>query len=228
MNTAHAAPPQADGLPPLELRKALEAEPESAYLVSASFDVTYTNAGWDHFAVANGGPDLARSPRNRANILAAIDAPLRPFYEAAFSRLLAGGEPWTHVYECSSVRVFRAFAMHVYGLPEGSGLMVTNGLLVERPHTPATHVAREADSQSYISREGLITQCAHCRRVRRSDLKGAWDWVPVWVQELPKNVSHGLCPPCFHYHYELPALLEDDPQTRVVLLEAMHSVDGRV
>lgn len=217
-------PPLPSGArPPIELYAALEAEVASAYLVSATFDVTYTNAGWTRFAVANGCPGLASIQQHRWNILEVTDEPLRPFYQAAFSRVLAGGEPWTHVYECSSANVFRAFVMRVHALPEGSGLMFTNGVLVERPHTPTGQVARPQDGESYISGDGLITQCSHCRRVRRVDSKGAWDWVPAWVEALPYNVSHSLCPPCLHYHYELPALLEDDPQTRLAILEAMHS-----
>ena len=48
----------------------------------------------------------------------------------------------------------------------------------------------------YTDANGLIHQCAHCRRVRTVTRQVRWDWVPAWVAQRPADVGYTLCPAC--------------------------------
>jgi hypothetical protein len=58
-----------------------------------------------------------------------------------------------------------------------------------------------AGQEAYRGASGLITQCAHCRRVQYPAKPDRWDWVPAWVHRSPPETTHGLCRVCFAYHY---------------------------
>jgi hypothetical protein len=203
---------------PAPLLAALELESGSAYVISPSLRVTYANSAWSRFAILNGAPFLASVAAGSLDVMLATSAPLRPYYRDAFARLLAGEGVWTHVYECSSAEVFRIFAMHIYPLPDHAGLIATNSLVVERAHDPTTRDPHLGLVSTYLQESGLIVQCSHCRRIRRTGVPESWDWVPDWVESCPRNTSHGLCQPCLEYHYGAPMELEASVETRVVLL----------
>jgi hypothetical protein len=203
---------------PAPILEALELESGSAYVISPSFQVTHANSAWSHFATSNGAAFLASVSTGSWNVMLATSPPLRPFYQSAFARLLAGEEAWTHVYDCSSAALFRVFSMHVYPLAHHGGLIVTNSPVIERAHNPADREPRLGLVSTYLQESGLIVQCAHCRRIRRPGLPETWDWVPAWVESCPPNVSHGLCHPCFEYHYGLPMEPERSVEERAALL----------
>jgi hypothetical protein len=198
--------------------EALELESGSAYVISRSLQLTYTNSAWSRFATSNGAPFLASVAKGSLDVLQATSAPLRPYYRAAFARLLAGEEAWTHVYECSSSALFRIFAMDVYSLPDHAGLIVTNSLVVERAHNPDNREPHLGVVSTYAQEGGLIIQCAHCRRIQRPGAPDSWDWVPVWVEARPLNLGHGLCHPCFQHHYGSPVGLETSVEASAELL----------
>jgi hypothetical protein len=201
--------------------EALELESGSAYVISPSFLVTYANSAWSRFATSNGAPLLASAPTGCLDVMLATSAPLRPYYRDIFARLLAGGEVWTHVYDCSSAELFRVYAMHVYPLPEQAGLIVTNSPVVERAHDPEERKPHTGLLSTYMQESGLIIQCAHCRRIRRPVVPSSWDWVPGWVESCPGKVSHSLCHPCFEYHYGIPMDHERSVEASVALLGKM-------
>jgi len=181
--------------------EALEQESGSAYVISPALRVFHANSAWARFATSNGAPSLASVPTGSLDVMVATSAPLRPYYRAAFARLLAGEAVWTHVYDCSSAELFRLYAMHVYPLPDHAGLIVTNSPVIERVHDSQTREPHLGVVSTYVQESGVIIQCAHCRRIRRPGAPESWDWVPVWVESSPQNVSHSLCHPCFEYHY---------------------------
>jgi len=148
---------------PDPILESLELEPGSAYVISRSLQVTHASSGWARFATLNGAPFLASVANRPLDVMLATGAPLRPYYRAAFARLLAGEEVWTHVYECSSPELFRIFSMEVYPLPEHAGLIVTNSLVVERAHDPDNREPHPGLVSTYVQGNGLIIQCAHCR-----------------------------------------------------------------
>ena len=82
-------------------------------------------------------------------------------------------------------------------------------LRIERPHA-ASEAEAPPDTTTYFDANGILHQCSHCRRVQNLVAEGAWDWVPEWVEEIPRNTSHTICPPCFEYYYRSPARREDE------------------
>ena len=181
----------------------LDAHPDSIFALDPGGRIVFVNAGWDAFARDNGGqPAVADRWGVGSNYLDALAPPLAPFYRELFARTPRYGKtlnPASHEYECSSATVYRRFAMLVYALPEDQGHLVVNSRSIERPHGPERK-PRAPRASRYVDRNGLIHQCAHCRRVRHMSDGGRWDWVPDWVEHPQDNASHGLCPVCMDYY----------------------------
>ena len=173
--------------------------------------LAYTSAGWDRFAAENGAPNLAEEWPLGRDIFEAVAPALLPFYRDAWRQVGDSGHPWTHPYECSSPNEFRLFQMIVYRLPFGlpipeSGVEPQGFLCVHSRLRsqlwPASSPGRPAMEAEYRDSGGLITQCAHCRRVERhSGRPGTWDSVAAWVESPPSGTTHGLCDICAAYHY---------------------------
>lgn len=183
------------------LRKQLETDPAIICILDENLRITYCNQSWDRFARENGGRGLERNRMAGRSYMAAIPVDLQQFYEEGFARALTTREVWEHCYECSSPEMYRIFRMTTYPDPEGLGLVVVNSLTVERPHDAAERPENAPASRVYIDRDQKITMCCHCRRTRRVDQKMVWDWVPVYLNEAPVRVSHGICTVCMTLHY---------------------------
>ena len=110
-----------------------------------------------------------------------------------------------HDYECSSDTVYRRYHQIVYPIGGREGLLVVNSLVVERLNHPDRRPARAADELFYVDENGLIYQCAHCRRVKNVREGERWDWVPEWVKRCPECTSHVFCPTCFRHYYPIAA-----------------------
>ncbi len=180
----------------VSLMRALSGSDDVAYVLAADRTILRTNQGWSRFALANGGAStLDRWPRG-ACIDDAIPEPLRAFYLGAFSRALASGERWEHDYECSSAETYRRFRMVAYPV-EQQWLVVVNSLIMEEA------MAREvcAPCLTAYEADGVIGMCSHCRRVRNPAGHQRWDWVPAYVRSPPRNLSHGLCEPCYAFYW---------------------------
>ncbi len=173
---------------------ALESSADTAYLLSRDLRIVATNAGWTTFALANGGGDVVERWTIGSPILEAIPAPLRARFRRNFETVFASGEAWTLDYECSSANEHREFHM----LAECAGgplMLVTHSLRVARPHAIERH---PADDATYIA-GGVMRMCMYCRRVKRNEVE-RWDWVPGYLDPMPSNVSHSLCPACAELH----------------------------
>ena len=135
-------------------------------------------------------------------ILKSFPDQLKPFYQELFSKALAQDPseslaPVQHAYECSSPEYYRQYSMALYPLEQQQGVLVVNSLVVMQSHKetaqPIENIYRDGD--------GIIHQCAHCRKVRCTDDSQRWDLVPAWIKSIPPNASHDLCLPCFEYYY---------------------------
>ena len=181
----------------------LDAEGGAVYGLWPDLRIGLLSRGWVAFAEDNGGAAVLASYGVGASIQPAIPAPLVPFYRAAYASALAGGEPWQHVYECSSPTEFRRFQMTIYGLA-GKGFLTVNSLVEERPYPQPPGHPGPTPLDDYLT-DGMITQCAHCGRFRRAAGDGSgsvtWAWAGAWLNAPPAPVSHGLCAPCLEYHY---------------------------
>jgi len=181
-------------------RQALENDEGTIYGLWPSFALAFVNVGWFRFAEFNNGePGISSKWRIGASILDGIAEPLRGFFAEHFERCLRERRPWEHVYECSSAEKFRLFHMTTFPLGNAEGLLVVNSLRQEVAHTS---VGCPPLDELYRNEHGIVTQCGHCRRVRRrQEDNETWDWVPAWVTSPPPNTSHGLCEPCVGFHY---------------------------
>lgn len=159
------------------------------------------NAAWWQFAEENGAP---RDFRFRfglgSSMLDAISGPQRRYYETALSRALTSGRSWRHIYRCPSPTVDRTFQLEAIPVGNGRGLLLTHvpQVIARRPETgdePGFEPARYLDSR------GVVHQCGHCRRVRRTDDADRWDWVTDWIVVVPRRISHELCRLCLELHY---------------------------
>ena len=183
----------------IQLVKALDDSPTVSYIVDERFRFVHCNPAWDRFASENGGRGLEREKMIGADLFASIPGVLEDAYRKAFQSLDATRPVWVKAYECSSPELFRTFQMRIH-LLEGlsSRFLVTNPLLVERPHdhpSPASDV--------YVTQD-FITMCAHCRCARRKGTPERWDFVPAYLRLTSANtprVTHGLCPICLVYYY---------------------------
>lgn len=179
----------------------LEADTSIIYMLDPDLRIIYCNKAWDQFASLNGGTRLNRRAILGTCVLDVVAGPLKAFYDNAFAQANEKGQPWEHDYECSSPSAFRLFHMRVLPLAD-SYLLVENSFRFERPHGSERPVM-PADSALYVSEDGILTMCAHCRRTRRIGTTSApvWDWVLAYLVEPPGPVSHGLCRNCFAYFY---------------------------
>jgi len=179
--------------------KVLEESPSVCYILDERRRLVYSNPAWDRFAQWNGAPELVGEAVIGTDVCAAIPDMLAALYAEAFASVEATGHVWTKAYECSSPGMFRKYQMRIHFLRTRRWFLVTNVLIVERPHKTVAQPARAV----YFDR-GVITMCAHCRCARQVESPGRWDFVPDYLQltglDLLK-ISQGLCPICQAYFY---------------------------
>jgi hypothetical protein len=174
----------------------LEIDSSVIYCLDVHFRITYCNAAWDKFAVANGAPHLVRPyPIGRA-LADFLSFPLSEFYLAALDSVRRTRRPWEQLYECSSPTSLRHYHMRISVGPGNAvdSLLVVNSQIGERPMT-RSEIEPTFAANGYRRNDGLLTMCANCRRTRRVQ-EEVWDWVPQFVDQMPMRTTHGLCRPC--------------------------------
>ena len=179
---------------------ALDRSPAISYILDSQFRIMYCNPAWNRFARSNGAPRLAGELVLGSDLFDAIPDALKPAYSDAFRQVLSTGLVWEQSYECSSPTLFRVYRMRIHPLKPRAWFVVTNTLVVERPHARTA----TADANTYVDVNGFVTVCAHCRCSKRVDNPDQWDFVPEHLKlrlESTPRVSHGLCPVCRAYFY---------------------------
>jgi len=191
------------GLPssrPLErLHAALETEKGSAYLLAPDLSIRYVNEGWRRFARENGAPELASTWDQIGAISSYVVPQLRESFETTYLRVLAKRVACSHVYECSSDRVYRKFEVKVQCAPGWHGLAVVHSLVTEATFS-RTETGYDERIVAFTDKRGLIVSCSACGRLRRGD-DSSWEWVPCLVTSEMTNVSHGICAVCDLHYY---------------------------
>jgi hypothetical protein len=149
----------------------LENHADSVFGLWNDMTLAYFNPGWFNFAEANGGePAISHEWRLGRSVFDAIPAVMQRFYHKFFqSGLQAAPEinrfPANFEYECSSDGIYRRYVMLLYSLSAGKGLLVVNSLISEVQHDPDKRSTWQPDAQIYTDNDGIIHQCAHCRRI---------------------------------------------------------------
>jgi len=160
--------------------------------------ITWTNRAWKRFATLNGGdPSMASEGSHYTD---PITPPLDEWYREHLLTCLNSGKAWQHEYDCAAPLLYRRAMLMAYpGV--GRALMLVHTWLVERPLDPESARPRDFEPEEYRDDAGILHQCMHCRRVRRLNPAGRWDWVGEWVAAAPPMTSHGLCEPCLDHYY---------------------------
>ncbi len=178
---------------------ALDADPAVCFLLDEKLRLAYCNPAWDLFASQNGAPHLLRSKVVGTPVLECSSGRILEYYRSLYEDVLAGREPRSHDFHCSSSERERLMQMHVYRLRQTAALLVVCSLRVEGPHH---WVPAEPVQTTYRNEFGLIVMCSNCRRTRRAGVQPpVWDWIPQFVAEQPGLVSHGICNTCLEYYY---------------------------
>lgn len=188
-------------------QEAIDRHSSSVYGLWPDLSLAYVNPAWFRFAADNNGePDISTRWSIGSAFMQAVPDPLQNFYARLFSATLADGtrtdpRPVQHEYECSSAALYCRFLMTVYPLRSSSGLLVVNTLTVECPHDQSERPPQLADPQTYADADGIVRQCAHCRRIQVPANPDLWHWIPAWVEKCPAQTSHTLCNFCLDHYY---------------------------
>lgn len=181
----------------------LENSKHSICGLSKDLNLTYFNPRWFQFLMEN---SIDKSDFNKfpvgTPIIEALSGDIKDFYIQNYKKVLATGEIWHHDYECSSSTEFRQFHQSVYPLKNGEGLIVIHSLKVNLPMDQTNRKPHAAIAKNYLQSTGFITQCSNCRKFQRLDNQEIWDWIPEWVESMPENVSHSICPTCYDYYWK--------------------------
>jgi hypothetical protein len=184
----------------------LNSSHSTVYGLDAEFKLSYLNPAWFKFAEENGGDLFAIDEWSLGkNVFDSIPPTLESYYKELFVSVWNEKRPLfkpkQSVYECSSPELYRRFSMHLYPFGK-AGLLVVHSLLVEESHDPTPGERTDSfKEEDYVSKKGVVEQCANCRRVRNLKDQERWDWIPMWIKEPCKNISHGICSPCLHHYY---------------------------
>jgi hypothetical protein len=173
---------------------------DTIYGLWPNLTLAFFNRGWTRFASENGGESKINANHSLLgrSVLESFASSLRPFFKSNYEKCLRERCPWEHSFECSSAKLFRTFRMLTLPLGHSEGLLVINSLRRETFHTQLQCPPLD---ELYRNHDGIITQCCHCRRIRRCGTENTWDWIPDWLTNPPANLSHGLCEPCVGFHY---------------------------
>jgi len=177
-------------------REAYDADPAVIYALDDGLRIVRCNPAWDRFARENGASDLYGSRVSGLAIMDVVPKALRDYYVEAYEAVRKFHREWWHIFDCSSPGLFRSFQMRI--LPGDPGIVVINTLLHEEPSGPDQTVRR---LEQYTDAEGIITMCAHCRRVEHLTQPGRWDWAPSLLRANQALVKPSLCGFCTAYHY---------------------------
>lgn len=192
----HADPSIRALLAPFEIAT-LEADPSTICALDEDLRIAYVNRAWVDFARASGAEWDGGAWGVGQRMLDAVPGVLRPFYESFFAEAQRLREPAEHSYECSTPTTHRRYRMRVVPCGENS-LLVVHSLAYESPRPAVTGPPIES---VHRHANGFVTQCSHCRRVRRADASDQWDWVAEYVERIPPSTTHGLCLLCYQYYY---------------------------
>ncbi len=208
----HSITPQFEALIGASRLDSLNSHPSSVYGLDSGLEISYLNPAWFKFAEENGNKNFSVNEWSLGKpVLDSIPDLLKSFYTELFESALNAKDPSIfsrHLqYECSSSELYRRFSMHLYPLGK-DGFVTVHSLLVEEPYLTLPREGLIAlDENQYIDINGIVRQCANCRRIQSIKNKERWDWIPKWVNEPVSNTSHGICPPCLHHYYLSKALL---------------------
>ena len=182
----------------------LEESKYSIYCISEDLKLIYVNPTWINFAKENGATKafLNNIPLEKPITKGIYGKNTKNFYTENYLKVFKTGKPWRHEYECSTINEFRKFQQDTYPIKDGSILVIKNTLTIQLPIEKVGRIEFKAIKKRYTNTNGFVTQCSNCRCTQRAIEADVWDWVPDWIENIPKNFSHSICPICFDYYWK--------------------------
>jgi hypothetical protein len=181
----------------------IENSPHSIFGLSKDLKLIYFNKAWFEFSKQNNGePEISEIFTIGTAFESAINGTIKDFYISNYKKVLRDLKVWKHEYECSSPTLYRIFCQDVYPLKNAEGIVVVNSLKTQRPLDNKDHKNVNLLTTEYADKNGIITQCTNCRKTQRVNNIDVWDWLPAYVYESTKNVSHSICPICYDYYWK--------------------------
>ncbi|MBZ5529203.1 MAG: PAS domain-containing protein [Acidobacteriia bacterium] len=169
-------------------------------LLNADLRIVYCNGAWERQEREKSGAAASREELSGVAILDRVAEPLRPFYSRRFSEVKKQGQEWEHDYELSSAEKLRMYRLKVKRVAD-SYLLLESRMAREAAHG-AERPAMPAVKSLYVTENGTLTMCSHCRRARCVGLgRTVWNWVPEYLSAPAGRVSQGLCRECFAHFY---------------------------
>jgi len=184
----------------------LNSHPSTVYGLDSNLNISYLNPGWFKFSEDNGNKIFISDEWSLGrNIFDCIPNVFESFYRNLFETTLNEEKPPVNPrqleYECSSPELYRKFSMHLYSMGK-EGILVINSLVVEEPHaTLPVEGLLKFDEKDYIDEDGILHQCANCRRIQNIRTPKQWDWIPTFIEKPHPKTSHAVCSPCKQYYY---------------------------
>jgi len=182
----------------------LEKNNNSIFGLSKDLKLIYFNPSWIGFAEENDPSEslLKKHPLGTSIEKSISGEEIKSFYIQNYKNVLKTGKVWRHEYECSSPNESRIYHQGAYPLKNGEGLIIINTLVVKLSMDDVNRKSYKANKKQYLDSNGFINQCSNCRNSQRANQPEVWDWVPAWIEDMPENVSHTICPTCFDYYWK--------------------------
>jgi hypothetical protein len=167
-----------------------------AYELDADFRISWVDAGWSEFAIANNAPELVPSPGPLAQsaLSCVADSTSALLYERLFHRVLETRMTIALPFRCDAPARRRYLNMIIEPrTPSGLRIETTLTRIEERP--AITLLDRETPRGNE-----LLRMCGWCKSV---DVSGRWCEVEDAIAELRlferdflPRVTHGICLRC--------------------------------
>lgn len=187
----------------------LAREANSACLLDVRGIIRFVNPAWDRFARENGGVPgaLGSAVLGTTFLDHVVGDEVREHHAKILERALAG-QGWSGVVqlgECNSPTEARLVASRFERVLSGSkedpvGIAAVYTILTARP-LAEVHPTVEAEEAAYRGPNGLLVQCACCRRVQCAADPDRWDLLPRLIESPARMVTHGLCDLCVQLYY---------------------------
>ncbi len=188
----------------------LAALSEPACLLDAEGVVLFVNEAWDRFAVEHGGAARAASaglvgtrwldgihgedPRRVHAVL--LHRAMRRSGDGPGGAVL-------HISEANDGARARLVATRLDAIVSPAGSLVAiavvhrtvRDLALEDVYPPV-----DGEGAAHRADDGSVDQCGCCRRTRRLDGSGEWDFVTSLAALPPRTTRWGYCPLCLELH----------------------------
>lgn len=180
----------------------LETSQHVIYAITDSLDFVYFNPEYISFYKENSGKQSLDHKIGDSLLNSISGAELKEYYKSNLEKCSTQQIVWRVEYECSSPELFRQYEQSIHPVNNGKTLIVINRLMVSKPIKEVHLTEFIGKEEDYTDSLGRINQCSNCRCTQRIDNLEKWDWVPSWIKDMPKNVSHTICPTCFDYYWK--------------------------